>query len=103
MLQAKNLSALRYASAIVCLLAIPWGVSWSIGEEIVIYREKARGVGSDMPGMERYIYPGNSGAGFADGVAAPLTTLRNFSILGVTVGSVSLIPHYLGFRRNERA
>ena len=103
MLRGNNLSAIRYVSTIVCVLAIPWGIMWSIGEEIVIYRAKARGVGSDMPGVERYIYPGNSGRGFADGVTAPLRTLRNFGILGAVVGSISLLPYSFGFRRNERA
>ena len=103
MLRAQRLSAFRYALSIVCLLAIPWGILWSIGEELVIHRYAKHFGQGDMPGMERYIYPGNSGAGFADGVTAPLITLRNFAVLGAAVASLSLIPRWLTFRQDERA
>ncbi len=41
---------------------------------------------SDMPGMERYIYPGNSGMGFADGFRLLPKNIFEMSIFGGSVG-----------------
>ena len=50
-----------------CLvMACSWAVFWAISEELYIHY--FIGVSSDMPGIERYIYPGNSGMGFARGI-----------------------------------
>jgi 4-hydroxybenzoate polyprenyltransferase len=41
---------------------------------------------SDMPGMQRYIYPGNSGMGFADGFRLLPKNMLEMTILGGSVG-----------------
>ena len=59
-----------------------WSLFWSIGEEVYIYPISI----GDPPGMERYIYPGNSGGGFAAGLQRLHVTLTRDVVIGAIAG-----------------
>lgn len=102
LIRVEKLSAFRYVLLNFFCLALFWGALWSIGEEFVVAWNVWQFGPFDMPGIERYLYPGNSGMGFADGITAPWTTLRNFSRLGAIVAAFAMIPYWALFRKNKK-
>ena len=85
-------------------LAVPtfiivWNVCWAISEEGLIHYYVATYGYDDTGG--RYFYPGNSGAGYADGLGRPLRTLLQTLgaagigtlVLGLPLGILSTKNH----------
>jgi hypothetical protein len=85
---------------VIGTLAVPtfiivWNVCWAISEEGLIHYYVATYGYDDTGG--RYFYPGNSGMGYADGLARPIRTLLKTLgaagigtlVLGVPLGILS--------------
>jgi len=66
------------------IMACSFAVFWAMSEEFFIHVFTQPS--ALMPGIERYIYPGNSGMGFARGFSQLHRSLYDAGIAGIVVG-----------------